>query len=136
MRLERQRLCGVHASRFSHESAPGRLSTRPRALTNSADARLYISALICFVPLHRPAIDELLRALPPKAQRQTVLFSATFPANIAALAAYALRPGYTTVDTIGETAAQTADKVLPWLFALPLNKMPCCTVQACCTLAM
>jgi superfamily II DNA/RNA helicase len=60
----------------------------------------------------RPAIDELLKALPSKAGRQTVLFSATFPADIASLASYALRPGYQMVDTVGETAQQTADKVL------------------------
>ena len=59
----------------------------------------------------RPAIDALLAALPSKAGRQTVLFSATFPADIAALASYALRPGYQMVDTVGETAQQTADKV-------------------------
>ena len=39
----------------------------------------------------RPAIDELLKALPPKATRQTLLFSATYPKNIKALADYALR---------------------------------------------
>ena len=39
----------------------------------------------------RPAIDELLKALPAKATRQTLLFSATYPKNIKALADYALR---------------------------------------------
>lgn len=39
----------------------------------------------------RPAIDEMLKALPPKATRQTLLFSATYPKNIRALADYALR---------------------------------------------
>lgn len=39
----------------------------------------------------RPAIDELLKALPPKSTRQTLLFSATYPKNIKALADYALR---------------------------------------------
>ena len=63
----------------------------------------------------RPAIDALLAALPSKAGRQTVLFSATFPADIAALASYALAPGYQMVDTVGETAQQTADKVQLWL---------------------
>ena len=43
-----------------------------------------------------------------------MLFSATFPADIAALASYALRPGYQMVDTVGETAQQTADKVHLW----------------------
>lgn len=40
-----------------------------------------------------------------------MLFSATFPSDIASLASYALNPGYAMVDTVGETAQQTADKV-------------------------
>ena len=64
------------------------------------------------IPVHdRPAIDELLRLLPPKATRQTMLFSATYPSNIASLAGFALRPGFATIDTVGEDAEQTADKV-------------------------
>ena len=61
--------------------------------------------------MHRPAIDELLRLLPPKTTRQTMLFSATYPSNIASLAGFALRPGFVTIDTVGEDAQQTADKV-------------------------
>ena len=30
----------------------------------------------------RPAIEKLLRALPPKETRQTLLYSATFPAQV------------------------------------------------------
>ena len=40
-----------------------------------------------------------------------MLFSATYPSNIAALAGFALRAGYVTIDTVGEDAEQTADKV-------------------------
>ena len=61
--------------------------------------------------MRRPAIDELLRLLPPKTTRQTMLFSATYPSNIASLAGFALRPGFVTIDTVGEDAEQTADKV-------------------------
>lgn len=43
-----------------------------------------------------------------------MLFSATFPRNIEELARYALRPGYKMIDTIGEDAEQTADKVSGW----------------------
>ena len=50
--------------------------------------------------------------LPPKSSRQTLLFSATFPRNIEELCRFALRPGYSMIDTIGEDAEQTADKVL------------------------
>lgn len=79
------------------------------------------------MPKRRPAIDELLRALPPRTTRQTVLFSATFPANIASLASYALRPGYETVDTVGETAQQTADKVHSSSHDFPTSwtRVPC-----------
>ena len=69
----------------------------------------------------RPAIDQLLRSLPSKDLRQTVLFSATFPSDIQSLASYALRPGFQLVDCVGESAQQTADKVLS---ALPPNTPP------------
>ena len=59
----------------------------------------------------RPSINELLNILPPKTSRQTLLFSATFPRNIEELCRFALRPGYSMIDTIGEDAEQTADKV-------------------------
>lgn len=61
--------------------------------------------------LCRPDIDKILKRLPSKDKRQTVLFSATYPADIKELAAYALRPGYQLVDCVGETEKQTADKV-------------------------
>eukprot|EP01116_Phalansterium_solitarium_P021289 TRINITY_DN6559_c0_g1_i1.p1 TRINITY_DN6559_c0_g1~~TRINITY_DN6559_c0_g1_i1.p1 ORF type:complete len:662 (-),score=187.74 TRINITY_DN6559_c0_g1_i1:493-2382(-) len=56
----------------------------------------------------RPAIEQLLAALPPKTTRQTVLFSATFPSDIANLCKFALRPGYQTVDTVGEEETHSA----------------------------
>ena len=49
----------------------------------------------------RPTIDKILAQLPTKNQRQTLLFSATFPANVQQLASYAFRPSYATVDTVG-----------------------------------
>lgn len=49
----------------------------------------------------KPAIDQILRALPPKANRQTLLFSATIPPAVIEIARNALRPGYATIDTTG-----------------------------------
>lgn len=53
----------------------------------------------------RPTIDKILAMLPNKSQRQTLLFSATFPHNVKELARFALRPAYSTVDTVGEEAS-------------------------------
>ena len=50
----------------------------------------------------RPTIDKILQQLPNKNQRQTLLFSATFPGNVQQLASYAFRPSYETVDTVGQ----------------------------------
>jgi len=50
----------------------------------------------------RPAITRLLQMLPPKQQRQTVLFSATMPQDITQMAEFALRSGYQLVDCVGE----------------------------------
>lgn len=49
--------------------------------------------------------------LPPPEQRQTVLFSATYPSDIKALCKSALRPAYEVVDTVGESDVQTAERV-------------------------
>lgn len=49
----------------------------------------------------KPAIDQILRSLPPKGNRQTLLFSATIPPAVVTIARNALRPGYATIDTTG-----------------------------------
>jgi superfamily II DNA/RNA helicase len=59
----------------------------------------------------RPAIEKILGFAPPKSSRQTVLFSATYPKNIKALADFACSPGHVLVDTIKEDDVQTAIKV-------------------------
>ena len=51
----------------------------------------------------RPAIETTLRALPPRATRQTLLFSATFPAQV-------IRDAYH--DTIRVTVYGAADAAL------------------------
>ena len=50
----------------------------------------------------RPAIEQILGLLPPKTTRQTLLFSATMPPDMLAIAKVALRPKPTFVDTVGE----------------------------------
>lgn len=49
----------------------------------------------------RPTIEKILGLLPPKATRQTLLFSATFPNDLANLCKYAFKPNYQTIDTVG-----------------------------------
>ncbi|KAK1861182.1 hypothetical protein I4F81_003766 [Pyropia yezoensis] len=53
----------------------------------------------------RPAIEQLLSALPPKATRQTFLFSATMPRDVRAMVTLSLRPDYSIVDCVGEEEA-------------------------------
>jgi ATP-dependent RNA helicase MSS116, mitochondrial len=53
----------------------------------------------------------MLRLLPAKTTRQTVLFSATFPADTAQLADFACKPGHVMLDTIGEEEVHTATRV-------------------------
>jgi ATP-dependent RNA helicase MSS116 len=55
----------------------------------------------------RPALLRILACCPPPAARQTLLFSATLPADVAAIADLALRPGARrrVVDTVGEEEA-------------------------------
>jgi ATP-dependent RNA helicase MSS116 len=49
----------------------------------------------------RPAIMEMLSRLPPKETRQTLLFSATMPNDVRAIASLGMRPNYAFVDTVG-----------------------------------
>ena len=50
----------------------------------------------------RPQLEKILRALPPPAQRQTLLFSATFPSQVQQLAGLATRGKPTSVDCVGD----------------------------------
>eukprot|EP00746_Dinoflagellata_sp_MGD_P144613 gnl/MRDRNA2_/MRDRNA2_77325_c0_seq1.p1 gnl/MRDRNA2_/MRDRNA2_77325_c0~~gnl/MRDRNA2_/MRDRNA2_77325_c0_seq1.p1 ORF type:complete len:453 (+),score=85.64 gnl/MRDRNA2_/MRDRNA2_77325_c0_seq1:32-1360(+) len=49
----------------------------------------------------RPAIEKILRFLPAKEKRQTLLFSATFPAQLQSICQTAVRKGHEVVDCIG-----------------------------------
>ena len=50
----------------------------------------------------RASITQALSYLPPPGHRQSFLFSATFPNEVASLTKDALGPGYQIVDTVGE----------------------------------
>ncbi|GFR45934.1 hypothetical protein Agub_g7396 [Astrephomene gubernaculifera] len=53
----------------------------------------------------RPQISKILAGLPPTTQRQTFLFSATFPADVKSLADVALKKQHRYVDAVGEDVA-------------------------------
>jgi len=59
----------------------------------------------------KPEIDKIMRFMPPKNERLTLLFSATVPKAVQVIAASTLRPGYTFIDTVGEEAEQTHEHV-------------------------
>lgn len=50
----------------------------------------------------RPAIEAILRYLPDRQRRQTLLFSATMPADVKKIAQLALKDVYEFVDCVGE----------------------------------
>ena len=69
----------------------------------------------------QPEIDKILRFVPPKEKRQTLLFSATVPKTVQTIAASALRPGFSYVDTVGEEE-QTHLHVKQEIVTLPLSQ--------------
>jgi hypothetical protein len=48
----------------------------------------------------RPAVEKIMRRLPNKTRRQTLLFSATMPTDVRAIASLALSENYAFVDTV------------------------------------
>jgi hypothetical protein len=71
-------------------------------------------------PLTRPTIDKILAQLPGKDNRQTLLFSATFPKDVQQLASYAFRKSYKTVDTVGAETGTNVQVRLSEIKKLPL----------------
>ena len=55
----------------------------------------------------KPDIEAILKHVPPKDYRQTLLFSATVPSSVQEIAKNALRPGFEFIDTVGEDSEQT-----------------------------
>ena len=70
----------------------------------------------------KPEIDKILTYMPPKNERQTLLFSATVPPTVRAIADNALGKGYALVDTVGEEAEQTHAHVPQSITVLPLEE--------------
>lgn len=60
----------------------------------------------------RPAIQRILSQLPPRTSRQTLLFSATFPAKLQEVTSLALRPKHEVVDCIGFAEEASNEQVV------------------------
>jgi len=67
----------------------------------------------------RPDVEKILRAVPDKSTRQTLLFSATFPQDIQELAKFALRPGFQLIDTVGEDSTHSSAQVREHQYGWP-----------------
>jgi ATP-dependent RNA helicase MSS116 len=67
----------------------------------------------------RDSLDKILAALPPA--RQTLLFSATLPAGVRAVAKAALRHDHVFVDTVGDDAQQTNTQVAQCVMIAPFE---------------
>ena len=80
----------------------------------------------------RPAIEKLLRALPPKSTRQTLLYSATFPTQLEQIAQFALRgnPPFELVDTVGHEEVAT-HKIPQAALVTSLDEQLAATLLAC-----
>ena len=93
----------------------------------TADLQLTFLALIAAAAcltvrsVFRPDVEKILRALPNKSTRQTLLFSATFPQDIQELAKFALRPGFQLIDTVGEDSTHSSSQV---------QSLLCCSAQS------
>lgn len=85
----------------------------------------------------KPTIDKILRALPPPASRQTLLFSATVPTTIKQIAAYALRPGDAQrhIDCVGSEHDATADALDQYYLVCALPQLLPTMFQLLCAQA-
>ena len=72
----------------------------------------------------KPSIDKIFTFLPPREDRQTLLFSATVPPAVKQVAREVLRPGYKLVDTVGEVvASQTHVHVMQETVTVTMNEV-------------
>ena len=79
----------------------------------------------------KPQIDRILRGgLPPTNDRQTCMFSATFPVEIQRLAAEYMRPYvYVAVGRVGSTSESISQRILLCRdFAKPVKEEMLCSV--------
>lgn len=108
-------------------ATPGRLLDH---LTNPAsgfkDALSSLSVLILDEADHlldmgfRQEIEKVMRELPRNSPRQTLLFSATMPADVRSIAQLVLRPDYATIDCVG-AAKNTHEHVHQSVFVSPIE---------------
>ena len=67
----------------------------------------------------RDSLDKIIAALPPT--RQTLLFSATLPPSVRAIATAALKRDHVFVDTVGDDAQQTNTQVRQCVMVAPFE---------------
>ena len=109
-------------------ATPGRLDDH---LNNTAGVREMLGALRVLVMDEadqlldrgfRPSIVKILALLPPPETRQTLLFSATFPAELQALTKSALRASYEMVDCVGP-GPQSNEQVEQQVTVCPMDDL-------------
>ena len=109
-------------------ATPGRLDDH---LNNTAGVREMLRALRVLVMDEadqlldrgfRPSIVKILALLPPPETRQTLLFSATFPAELQALTKSALRASYEMVDCVG-AGPQSNEQVEQQVTVCPMDDL-------------
>jgi len=59
----------------------------------------------------RPAIEKILKSLPSREKRQTLLFSATFPAQLASMTKLVLKSDHKVIDCIGAVDQASNEQV-------------------------
>ena len=70
----------------------------------------------------RADVERLLKQLPPKSARQTLLYSATTPDELGAVKGLALKSDHVSVDCVGEEAPETAAKAEQASAAVPKDE--------------
>ena len=70
----------------------------------------------------RPDLDRMLRMLPPKNTRQTLLFSATMPKDIMKMSNFALRNDFLHIDTVGKEDQDTHKRIPQFVTVHPYEQ--------------
>lgn len=69
----------------------------------------------------RPSVERILRQVPSADKRQTMLFSATMPADVRDMTRLALKPTHEVIDCVGEDTATHA-KVMQKVVVAPMEQ--------------
>ena len=70
----------------------------------------------------RPDLNRMLRMLPPKNTRQTLLFSATMPKDIMNMSNFALRDEFLHIDTVGKEDQDTHKRIPQFVTVHPYEQ--------------